>query len=466
MSSSSPPPPLLPPLPSSSSSSSQGNDGGGDEYEGPSRSRPRGAVNEVWPEPFLEALATHVATDAALFAGRLAAAQALANVFQVCSTWQAISHSDLLWQRLTHRIWHRRHLLHRTWRQEYMYRHRTARNFRTRRSVHFNLRFDVEDPTDPNALSCRCLAISDHHLAAGFADGAVRVFSLRTRLHSRTFRPLYRDRLGPFSRAVSGIVLSGSARLVFATLDGDIHVASLNTNNNNNKARVGDVLNDGALVDFAGCGQWWVGLYAGVPGRAFQIWNGQSEELTFVGGSLTDAQAVAGWRTLTESTEAVGRVRVSRGGESAVACTDARVMVLDLRNQGVILGEEEYGSGVVVGCTEVWREAYLSVDGRGVASVRRVGRMVEEEMVLCGFGVGGAAVMGCLNGGCAVICGGGGVVRVWGIERREGEYLYRFGERVQGEIKAMVADDRHVALAAGDGAGIHLWDFGAAEEDE
>ncbi|CAI0383518.1 unnamed protein product [Linum tenue] len=138
-------------------------------------------------------------------------------------------------------------------------------------------------------------------------------------------------------------------------------------------------------------------------------------------------------------------------------------MVLDLRNQGVILGEEEYGSGVVVGCTEVWREAYLSVDGRGVASVRRVG---EEEMILCGFGVGGAAVMGCLNGGCAVICGGGGVVRVWGIERREGEYLYRFGERVQGEIKAMVADDRHVALAAGDGAGIHLWDFGAPEEEE
>lgn len=82
---------------SSSSSSSNGNGNGngngsggnygarrGGEYEGPSRSRPR-AINEVWPEPFVEALAAQVAIDASRLVGRLAAAQALANVFQVCS---------------------------------------------------------------------------------------------------------------------------------------------------------------------------------------------------------------------------------------------------------------------------------------------------------------------------------------------------------------------------------------------
>ncbi|CAK7349122.1 unnamed protein product [Dovyalis caffra] len=83
---------------SSSSSSSSSNDngngngngsGGGNygarrvgEYEGPSRSRPR-AINEDWPEPFLEALAAQVAIDASRLVGRLAAAQALANVFQL-----------------------------------------------------------------------------------------------------------------------------------------------------------------------------------------------------------------------------------------------------------------------------------------------------------------------------------------------------------------------------------------------
>ncbi|CAN0927197.1 Transcriptional regulator STERILE APETALA [Linum grandiflorum] len=476
----------LPPLPSSSSSTTSSssangnnNDGGGsrlagssttrrgDDYEGPSRSRPRG-VYEVWPEPFLEALATHIAADSALFSGRLSAAQALSNVFQVCSTWRAVSRSELLWQRLTHRIWHRSNLLRRTWREEFIYRHRTARNFRTRRSVHFNLGFDpadIEDPTDPNAVACRCLALSDHYLAAGFADGTVRIFDLRTRLHAGTYRPLYRDRLGPFSRAVSGIILTRT-RLVFASLDGDIHVANLLNGPHHRvvrRARLGDLLNDGALVDFAGCEQWWVGLYAGVPGRAFHIWSGLTEELTFVGGSLTDPYAVAGWRTLTESsTELVGRVRVTRGGDSAVACTSARVMVFDLRNQGVILGEEEYGRGVIVGCTDVWNEAYVTVDGRGAASVRRVETM--EEICRFGLNVGrsGGRAAAAMNGGYAMICGGG-VVRVWGIEGREGEYLYRFGERVQGEVNAMVADERHVATAVGDTV-IHLWDFGAEED--
>lgn len=58
--------------------------GSGGDFEGPSSSRRR-AVSEVWPEPFLEALAAQVAISASHNIGRLAAAAALANVFQVCN---------------------------------------------------------------------------------------------------------------------------------------------------------------------------------------------------------------------------------------------------------------------------------------------------------------------------------------------------------------------------------------------
>lgn len=69
---------------SSSSSSTQGGDGAAELEAGPSSSRSRmRSSNGVWPEPFLEALAVHVAVDASRTTGRLAAAQALFNIFQV-----------------------------------------------------------------------------------------------------------------------------------------------------------------------------------------------------------------------------------------------------------------------------------------------------------------------------------------------------------------------------------------------
>lgn len=77
-----------------------------------------------------------------------------------------------------------------------------------------------------------------------------------------TFHPHHRDRLGRFSRAVSGIILS-DVQLVFASLDGDIHVVVIGDAAPPRRAHLGDVVNDGALVDFTGCDQWWVGLYAG-----------------------------------------------------------------------------------------------------------------------------------------------------------------------------------------------------------
>ncbi|CAN8323551.1 unnamed protein product [Cochlearia groenlandica] len=448
---------------SSSSDNEDSGDGsnsgvGGGVYEAPSPSRPRLISNDVWPEPFLESLAVQVAVNASLSLGLLSAGPALANVFQVCTTWQAVSRSDHLWQLLSRQVWARKRLMHETWRDEFIYRHRTACNFQTRSYVHFTLNFDPSDVDEPDGLFCRCLTLSDLYLAAGFADGTVRLFLLNNRLHVRTLRPPLRDRFGRFSRAVSGIIVSES-RLVFATMDGDIHVTDIDGVGNTRTAYTGDIVNDGALVDFAGCGRWWVGLFAGVPGRAFHIWDSNTEETTFVGGSLTDPEAVMGWHTLTELTTSLGRLRIS-GGETAVACTRWRIMVIDLRNQGVIISEdEEQRRGLIVTAFDANDEAYVRMDSRGNAIVRRA----TTQETVCEFRVSGAAqrrVMGCVNRLHALMCAGG-VMRVWEVERG-GEYLYSFRERV-GEVDAIVADDRHVAVASSSTAAstIHLWDFGA-----
>lgn len=181
---------------------------------------------------------------------------------QVCSTWRAISRSELLWQNLTRRIWNIEHLHHNTWREEYIYRHRTSNNFRQRRYLHTTLPF-IPPHNNNNGLSCRRLALYNDHLAAGFSDGTVHIFHLPSSLHLTTFYPHHRDRLGRFSSSVSGIILS-DARLVFATLDGNIHVtAAIDGGVPLRRAHAGDVVNDGALVDFSGSDRWWVGLYAG-----------------------------------------------------------------------------------------------------------------------------------------------------------------------------------------------------------
>ncbi|GAB2274999.1 hypothetical protein Dimus_009767 [Dionaea muscipula] len=437
------------------------------------------ASEGVWPEPFVESLAFQVALDASVSNGRLAAAPAMAILFLVCSTWGAISRSELLWQNLTRRVWNATRHLQQTWRNEYIYRHRTARNFRLRRYIYTTLHFtDVAAPVPGNNnndagadhhLICLRIALSDHHLAAGFSDGSVRLFDLHSHLHLHTFRPFLRDLLGLFSRAVSGIVLSPQ-RVTFASLDGDVHVSHFAVYGGpgpgpgpgaTRRARLGDVVNDGALVDFTGCERFWVGLYAGVPGRAIHIWHAVSEELLFEGGTLTDPEAVMGWHMFTEwTTEFVGRVRVT-GQELAVAWTGLRVLLFDLRNQGLVVGEEDAPLGLIVGFADAADEAFMTADTSGVVSVRRV-RTLEEvcRFSLRGAGAGATAaargLLGCMNSGYAVMCVGG-VVRAWEIEH--GERLYRFRERI-GEATALTASERRVA-GSSSGRTIHVWDFGA-----
>ncbi|CAA0819985.1 Transcriptional regulator STERILE APETALA [Striga hermonthica] len=428
-----------------------------------SRSRMRSG-DEVWPEPFIEALALRVATDASRNLGRLYSAQALSNIFQVCSTWHATSWSDLLWRHLTQRVWNADTLLHDSWRDEYIHRHRTANNFRLSRAAYTPLYFYPAANNENNdGLACRRLALSDRHLAAGFANGAVHLYRLPDGAHLSAFHPTPRqDRLGRFSGAVAGIVLT-DVRVVFATLGGDVHVANLGDGVGPTpplrRAYAGDVVNDGVLVDFTGCERWWVGLYAGtcVPGHGLRVWNRVTEELVFVGGTLTDPEAVTGWHMLTEPTQPIGRVRITSHGRMAVACTSVRVIVFDLESHvGMILGEEEFQREIIVGSFDTVNESTLMVDARGSATIRRVPTLEES----CGFLVRGSRlglgeVLGSVNGGYGVVLVNG-VVKVWDIE--VGRYLYRFRETI-GDCSALVTDDRYVAAYSTDGT-IHLWDFG------
>ncbi|KAF4359314.1 transcriptional regulator STERILE APETALA [Cannabis sativa] len=427
-------------------------------YEGPSSSQRREPTNEDWPGHFVEALVTRVAIEASRSTGRRAAAPALATLFQVCPRWREASGSDHLWHRLTRRIWGRSYLLQNTWRDEYIYWHRTAENFRLAQYSHTILPFDPNEEDGPaNSLNCRCLTLSDTHLACGFSDGSVRLFHLPTRNHVSTFRPRTRAILGPFSHAITGIIITNNRRLVFGTLVGDIHVALINDPSHTRRVFEGNAVDDGVLVDFSGCGRWWVGLYAGVPDRAFHIWDSNTEELVSVGGALTNPDSVRGWQMLIEaSNDVLGRVRVT-SQQSAVACTDTRATVLDLRNHGLVLGEEEYEGGLMVTSMDVSNSTYIIVDRQGNASVRRASTLEE----LCNFSVRRGAwrrergLVGCMNRGFALMCTGS-VIRVWEIE--EGHHIYRLADQI-GEVNVMAADERYV-IACSDDNTLHLWDFG------
>lgn len=164
-----------------------------------------------------------------------------------------------------------------------------------------------------------------------------------------------------------------------------------------------------------------------------------------------------GWHLLDQLTEFVGRIRVT-SHETAMACTSLRVIVFDLRNQGRVLGDEEFQRGLMVGFADASDESFLVVDNRGLASVRRVESLDEvSRFTLRGAGGQRGGGLGCMNSGYAMICIGG-VVRVWNTEN--GAYLYSFRERI-GEANALIADERYVVAASSSDNILHLWNFGA-----
>ncbi|XP_031489538.1 transcriptional regulator STERILE APETALA [Nymphaea colorata] len=446
----------------SSTSEDETEDGGARGAESSSRRRgsssasTRRRANGVWPEPFLESLAVRVATDAARSGGRLAAGYALANIFQVCSQWRAISGSELLWQALHRRIWGMSRRSHATWHDDYVYRHRTALNFHIGRATYTPLELAGNTDGANRRNTCLRVALSDAYLACGFLDGSVRVFDMGSNHWVSRFRPTNPDRLGPFSHSISGIVLRGN-NVIFASLDGNVCVGMI-PGRNSRLAHVGSVYDDGLLIDFAGCSRWWIGLFSGAPGRAFHIWNGVTEEISFIGGGLTDPEAVLGWQLLTEPqpNHRLGRVRVA-DEHLAVAVTASKAVVLDLQHGGFVLSEEEPEEGIVVDSLDVQGDRCLMVYANGVAKVAKVRGMEE----VCSFYLGDidvaqVKILCSLNSGYA-FTSIDGTISVWDAEA--GEFLYDLEFGID-DGTDLVADDEHVAGCSAS-TGVHLWDFRA-----
>ncbi|GLJ23769.1 hypothetical protein SUGI_0451050 [Cryptomeria japonica] len=430
----------------------------------------------VWPEPFVEALARKVALAAADGGGSLAAAPAVVTVFQVCSTWRTVSESEILWEALTRYVWDKTETTRRTqsWRDEYIRLHLTASNFHRNKAKYTSIEYEVSSDSSGNGVgaACRCLALSPGYLAVGFFDGAVRVFSLTSKECVSSMKPEHENRLGPLSRAIAGIVIY-ERTVVFASFDGSVFVGGI-LSGNVRCAHLGNVVNDGTLVDFTGCERFWVGLYAGIPGHACHIWDAVTEQLVFNAGDITDSEALRGWHLLTEQAERIGRVRVNNDGILLTA-TRGKLAGFELQTYGlppfvreeVALDEQE----LIVESVDVNKDRFLTASVNGAARVRRITDFED----VCGFSFDEVAdnnststassssnnnnhnnrkVLGALNTWQAFLCVDG-AVHAW--DAHSGVLLHRLDEQM-GEVFDLVADDEHVAGCAVD-TGIHLWSF-------
>jgi hypothetical protein len=230
------------------------------------------------------------------------------------------------------------------------------------------------------------------------------------------------------------------------------------------RAIIGDVVNNGVLVEFAGCSRFWVGLFAGHAGGAFQIWDTQTEQRVFVGGSLTDPEAVQGWHMLTELVEPVGRVRVTER-EFVVACTTSRLICFNLRNPEILLRDMGSTTGFMVSSLDISHEVFVVVERNGVGTVRRVGNFERvSRFRLRGSWLRG--LLGCMNLGYVITYSSvSGLLRVWDIHEPTARLCITIavrddGGEGQGQVhgNSMVANQTHVAISSNDSS-IHLLDF-------
>ncbi|KAL2938561.1 Transcriptional regulator STERILE APETALA [Bienertia sinuspersici] len=359
----------------------------------------------------------------------------------VCTTWRAVSRSELLWQNLVRIVWNSTTLLHTTWRDQFIYLHRTSRNFQVSRYFYTVVR-PSDHPlaampggdegggaADQLPILCVRLVLAHDHLAVG---SQMAPYASSTSPRASTF--------ALFNRFF--VIAWASSLRPYRALYFNLNLSWI-WSQPGRRAYLGDVVNDGALVDFTGCGRFWVGLYAGVPGRAFRVWDAESEELLFMDGSLTNPESVMGWHMLTEirPTEFVGRIRIVPHG-LAVGATSLRALVLDLDQQGVVVGEETSRRGIIVGSVDAYDETFVMVDTRGVASVRYL-RTLEE---VCRFSLLATLRSISLRGLIACM-------------NKHGEYLYSLREWVE-DPTALATSNQYIVVASSDTT-IHIWDFGA-----
>ncbi|KAJ7556789.1 hypothetical protein O6H91_05G098600 [Diphasiastrum complanatum] len=410
----------------------------------------------VLPESVVEIIALQLALNVSASTGPLSAAPAIANMFQVCWTWRNISRSELLWETLCVAVWGVRSRHEgRTWYQEYLLVHVTSINLRTGNYRHYKLNYEISGDSNGRSEKCRCLALSGRFLAGGFSDGAIRVFDLKSRLCMCTMKPVHRDRFGPLSRAITGLVIDNE-KVTFASLDGSVFVGNI-VEALHRRVHVGNVIQDGALISFTGCSRWWVGLYAGSPGNSIRIWDAATREPVFQGGHIMDNDAMRGWNLFLEQATRIGSLRVSNDSY-LVSTTQTKISVVDLETFGLRLNIEREEQ-IAVEAFDVKYNRLLTSSYDGDAQVRRLPHLQEQcrlQHVRAGSDSNHRTkIVGALNTRQAFLCISG-VINAW--DAVSGSHLYRVDEQLGSDVYDLVASDQFVAACVSD-IGLHLWDF-------
>ncbi|KAJ7513776.1 hypothetical protein O6H91_23G013700 [Diphasiastrum complanatum] len=405
------------------------------------------------PESFVEAVVYELALQIFTARDPLSVAPVIANVFRVCSTWRNVSRSELLWKNLCRAIWHVENRYEGlSWRQQYVRVHLTSLNFKKGNPKHHILDYETSQESNENGIGnvCRCLAISGRYMAGGFFDGSVRIFDLRSRLCISTMKSGHEDRFGPLSRAIAGLFVELET-VVFASLEGSVFTANI-FQSFPRCVYVGNVIQDGALINFTGSNRWWVGLYAGSPGNCIRIWDATSQETVFRGGNIMDNDAMSGWNLFVEQAGQIGRVQISNDA-LLVAASRTSLNISDIENDGLYprLEREEQ---MAVEALAVKDDKMLTASYDGSACIRSLPDL-DEVCRIENLDVEDAGQLsGSLNSRQCFLCISG-EINVW--DAISGVHLYNLEEPV-GDAYDLVASDEYV-VASNPDFGLNLWDF-------
>ncbi|KAH7436759.1 hypothetical protein KP509_05G035100 [Ceratopteris richardii] len=411
-------------------------------------------------EQCLERVALLLASRAAQASGSpLSAAAALAQFFQVCRSWRAVSYSQSLWRRLCLSIWNRdAQLRESSWHQTFITLHRTAVNFSTGSAERYLLDSDSLANHNDATASCRRLAISSDHLAGGFSDGSLCVFSLDSKDCVCSFQTFHESVIGTHSRTIIGIILPDDEETVtFACMDGSVFKADIAPGAPCRRVLMGNYVEDGILADFSGNASKWAGLYAGVRGRALRVWDAYSEELVYVGGCMTDADAYAGWTMLVDNADNIGRVKVTRDRLLVVA-TRSKLCVMDMEALTILLDISLSRSLQVIPASLALQDKYmLLVSGSGVVRILGTESAQEVASFSLGMHIRGSTVFGAMNSWHLMV-NSRDILHVWDFPSIRRPYRLATGLT---DVTDLVCNDNNIAIACGSGEeqGIHIWDF-------
>ncbi|KAJ7517007.1 hypothetical protein O6H91_21G008200 [Diphasiastrum complanatum] len=376
--------------------------------------------------------------------------------YQVCSYWRNVSASENLWEILCNCLWDsRERQIEISWRAKFVRFHATLSNFRQGKARYLTLQMEEDDDEDFSVIRrCTCLALSNEFLAAGFYDGAVRIFDTCTGSCICTLRHEQDYVFGLYSSAIAGLCLDNK-EVVYASVRGSLLTGDIGTKKCTS-VYSGNVIEDGALISFAGSKTWWVGLYAGSPGQSIRIWSSETRELLYRGGNLLDDDAMLGWRTFIELADHFGKVRIVND-TLLLAASRTKLTIIDLETHGTIVNVE-WHQQITIGALDVACNRLLTVAMYEAAQILRIPALDELcklEHVLAADDY--TKLIGTMNSRHALLTSDPGFLNVW--DALTGTHLYAFREQVKG-IHDLVANDMFVAACSRDST-VHFWDFTA-----